>query len=191
MKESDKQNSHISSNLRIIYVLYLLIMVNTLLLRPSLHFITLHLTSRHYTCRQFSRHRYFFHFTQFTIAFLNLVLKILGLQSNVPNASAGSILEYVHFSTSPKRDTDLPSKVFASFYPLHLLCNDVHLLKTAPSLLGSCQQHYTQKTLQKVRYYASLHFVSYSPHTHTHTHTHTHNISNINEFQSKVILNTF
>jgi hypothetical protein len=134
------------------------------------HLTSLHFTSLHCTFRQFSLHCYSFHFTPFIIASLTLLLKMLGLNCNVSNASASSILKYVHFSTSPKRYTDLPSKVFASFYSLHLLCNDVRLLKTAPSLMESCQQHNTNKPLQKVRYYASLHFMSYS-HTHTHTHT--------------------
>jgi hypothetical protein len=49
MKECDKPNSHISSKLHMIHILYLLIMLDTLLLRPSLHFTQLHSTSLHFT----------------------------------------------------------------------------------------------------------------------------------------------
>ena len=44
MKECDKENKHRSSKLHMIYI-YLLIMKDTLLLRPSLLFTTLHYTS--------------------------------------------------------------------------------------------------------------------------------------------------
>jgi hypothetical protein len=51
---------------------------------------TLHLTSLYRNFRWFSPKFYSFHSTPFTIAFLTLLLKILGLQGKVPNASAGS-----------------------------------------------------------------------------------------------------
>jgi len=47
MKECDKRKSHISSNF--IWSIYLLKMVETLVLRPSLHF-----TPRHYSCWHFT-----------------------------------------------------------------------------------------------------------------------------------------
>jgi len=116
--------------------IYLLIMVDTQLLRPSLHFTQLHFTPLHYTCRHctsshlnfthlhittlsfdltpcrfptapfhftslhctfrlFSPHFYSFHFTPFIIAFLTLFPKILGLQGEVPNASAGSWFKFL------------------------------------------------------------------------------------------------
>jgi hypothetical protein len=46
----------------------------------------LHLTSPHFTS---------FHFTPFIIAFLNMFLKVLGLQRKVPKASAGSWFQFV------------------------------------------------------------------------------------------------
>jgi hypothetical protein len=66
-------------------------------LKLHLNFIPLHFTSHHFislhcTFRWFSPHFSSFHFTPFIIAFLTLFLKILGLQGNVPNASAGSWL---------------------------------------------------------------------------------------------------
>jgi hypothetical protein len=126
--------------------MYLLIMLDALLLRPSLqfttlyqttlHFTSLHFTSLHYTyphftsphlnvaqlhfstlsfgltpfifpiapfhrtsphCtyRWFSPHFYSFNFTPFRIAFLTLFLKILGLRQKVPNASAGSLFQFL------------------------------------------------------------------------------------------------
>jgi len=139
MQECDKRNSHISSKISI----NLLIMIDTLLLRPSrnfttlhpttlhstslhlsttsshLNFLQLHFTTLHYpliwfnpiqisyrstsphitplhltllpcTFRRFSPHFYSFPFTPFIIVFLNLFLKILGLQGKVPNDSEGS-----------------------------------------------------------------------------------------------------
>jgi len=56
MKERDNSKIHISSNF--IFSICLLIMLDTLLLRPSLHcstslrFTTLHPTTLHYTYRQ-------------------------------------------------------------------------------------------------------------------------------------------
>jgi len=69
MKECDKQKSHISSKLHMIYI-YLLIMLDTLLLRLSY-------TSLHYTCQHFtSSHLNFtqLHFTtlSFGLPHLNL-----------------------------------------------------------------------------------------------------------------------
>ena len=65
----------------------------------SLHFTTLHLTSLHFTAllprRWFSPHFYSFHFTPFIIAFLTLFLKILGLQGKVRKASAGSWFQFL------------------------------------------------------------------------------------------------
>ena len=104
----------------------------------SPHITTFHLTSLHCTFRRFSPHFYSFHFIPFIIAFLTFFLKILGLKGKVSNASAGSILKYVHFSTSPKKDTDFPSTVIASFYLLHFLRKDFYLLKSASSLLENC-----------------------------------------------------
>jgi hypothetical protein len=51
-----------------IYELYLLIMLNTLLLRPSLHFTQLHFTPLHYTCRHFTSSHLNFTQLQFTLA---------------------------------------------------------------------------------------------------------------------------
>jgi len=51
MKECDKRKSHISSELHLIYIIhsfrstYLVIMLDNLLLRPSLHFTALHPTT--------------------------------------------------------------------------------------------------------------------------------------------------
>jgi len=53
MKECDKRRNHISSKLHTIYI-YLLIMLDALLLRPSLHFTTFHPTTLHYTFRHFA-----------------------------------------------------------------------------------------------------------------------------------------
>jgi hypothetical protein len=47
IKECDKRKCHISSKLHMIF--YLLIVLDTLLLRSSLHFTTLHPTTLHYT----------------------------------------------------------------------------------------------------------------------------------------------
>ena len=67
MKECDKRKSDIRRKLHVIYIsiyrlsypahrwsMYLLIMLDTLLLRPSLHFTQLHFTPLHYTCRHFT-----------------------------------------------------------------------------------------------------------------------------------------
>jgi len=61
----------------------------------SPHITTLHLTSLHSIFRLFSPNFCSFHFTPFIIAFLNLFLKILGLQGKVPNASAGSWFQFL------------------------------------------------------------------------------------------------
>ena len=74
----------------------------------SLHFTTLsfglaplkfptapfHPTSLHFTFRRFSPHLYSFHLTPFVIASLTLFLKIVGLQGNIPKASAGSWFQF-------------------------------------------------------------------------------------------------
>jgi len=104
--------------------MFILIMIDTLLLRPSLNFTTLHPTILHYpliwlksisisyrsisphittlhltslrcTFRRFSPRFYSFHFTPFINAFLNLFLKILSLQRKVANASASSRFQFL------------------------------------------------------------------------------------------------
>ena len=98
---------------------HLLIMTDTLFLRPSLHFTTLHypliwlnpisisyrsislhittlhLTSLHCTFRLFSPHFCSFHFTPFITVFLTLFLKLIGLQLEVPNVSAASWFQFL------------------------------------------------------------------------------------------------
>ena len=59
------------------------------------HLTSLHFTSLHCAFRWFSPHFCCFHFTPFTIAFLTLCLKILGLQGKVPNVSAGSWFQFL------------------------------------------------------------------------------------------------
>jgi hypothetical protein len=61
----------------------------------SPHITTLHLTSLHCTFRRSSPQIYSFHFTPFIIAFLNLILKISGLQGKVSNASAGRWFQFL------------------------------------------------------------------------------------------------
>jgi hypothetical protein len=46
--------------------IYLLIILNTLLLRPSLHFTELHFTQLHYTCRHFTSSHLSFTYLHFT-----------------------------------------------------------------------------------------------------------------------------
>jgi len=99
MRECDKRNSHKSSELHTICVFW--ITIDTLLLRPSLQFTTLHYpliwpnpiqisyrtisrhtttlhpTSLRCTFRWFSPYFYSFHFTPFIIAFLTFFLKVL------------------------------------------------------------------------------------------------------------------
>jgi len=58
MTECDKPNSHISSKLHMIYI-YCVIMLDTLLLRPSLHFTTLHPTTLHATSLHLSTLHFF------------------------------------------------------------------------------------------------------------------------------------
>jgi hypothetical protein len=85
MKECDKRKSIKAANF--IWSIYLLIMLDTLLLRPSLHFTTFvdtsilliqispNYTSLHYTCRQFtSSHLNFtqLHFTSSHLNFTNV-----------------------------------------------------------------------------------------------------------------------
>jgi len=61
----------------------------------SPHITTLHLTSLYCTFRRFSPHFYSFYFTPFIIDFLTLFLKILGLQGQVPSASAGIFFQFL------------------------------------------------------------------------------------------------
>jgi len=56
----------------------------------SPHITTLHFNSLLWTFRCFSPQFYSFHFTPFIIDFLNLFLKILGLQRKASNASSGN-----------------------------------------------------------------------------------------------------
>jgi hypothetical protein len=78
-----------------ITTLYLTLLHFTSLHYTSPHITTLHLTSLHSTFTPFSPHFYSFHFTPSLIAFLTLFLKILSLQREVPNASAGCWLQFV------------------------------------------------------------------------------------------------
>ena len=61
----------------------------------SPHITTLHLTALHCTFRWFSPQFSSFHFLPFIISFLTLFPKILALQGKVPNASAGSWLQFL------------------------------------------------------------------------------------------------
>jgi len=54
MKECDKRKSHISTKIIWSTSIYLLLMLDTLLLRASLHLTQLHFTPLHYTCRHFT-----------------------------------------------------------------------------------------------------------------------------------------
>ena len=139
-------------------------MLDTLLLRPSLHFTELHLIPLQYTCRHFtSSHLHFtqlhfttlsfslntfkfpaapfhltslhctfrlfsphfssFHFTPFIIAFLTLFLKILTLQGEVLNVSAGSWLQFLMVPFTKKH------------FPISLLCFLSLIIRTWSTLL--------------------------------------------------------
>jgi len=60
----------------------------------SPHYTSPHLTSLHCTFRRFSPQFYSLHFSPFIIAFLTFFLKILFLQGEDPNASAGSWFQF-------------------------------------------------------------------------------------------------
>jgi len=78
--------------LHMIYI-YLLMKIDTLLLRPSLHFTASHLNFTAllddicHTSVRFTSPIYF--------AFLTFFLRIIGLQGKVPNASAGSWFQFL------------------------------------------------------------------------------------------------
>jgi hypothetical protein len=59
---------------------------------PTVQF---HLASLHCTFIWLLPHFYSFHFTPFIIAYLTPLLKILGVQGKVPNASAGSWFQFL------------------------------------------------------------------------------------------------
>jgi len=89
----------------------------------SPHNPTLHLTSLHCALRLFSPHFYFFHFTPFIIAFITLFLKILGLQGKVPNASAGSRLQFLMVLFTKE------------YFPISVLCFLSLIFRTWSTLL--------------------------------------------------------
>ena len=78
MKERDNSKIHISSNFILSICLLILVMWDTLLLRPSLycntslHFTTLHPTTLHYTYRHFTSSH--LHFTTFSFSLTQLHL---------------------------------------------------------------------------------------------------------------------
>jgi len=123
-------------------------MIDTLLLRPLLHFTqphfttlsfglphlnflplhftsptSIYLTSLYCTCRRFSPHFFSFHFTPFIIAFLTLFLKILGLQGKVPNASAGSWFQFLMVLFTKE------------YFPISILCFLSKIFRTISTLL--------------------------------------------------------
>ena len=154
-----------------LWSIYPLIMLDSLLLRLSLHFtplhytfwhfssshlnfLPLHITWHHYTSPHFtslhwfSPHFYSFHFTPFIIAFLTLFLKILGLQGKVPNVSAGSWFQFLMVLFTKE------------YFPISLLWNTVPIKGSSVnqhSLLSdmSCQNaaiHLSTFILQQLLY---------------------------------------
>jgi len=151
MKERDERNSHISSTLHMIHVssnndrhpvtktltpfiwsMYLLMMINTLLLRPSLHFTTLHPTTLHSTSLHLSTLHFFpFKLHPTTVHSTSLHLSILHF---FPFKLHPTTLHYTcrHLTSSHLNFTQL------HFTPLHYTCRHF-----TSSHLNFTQLHFT------------------------------------------------
>jgi hypothetical protein len=97
MKQCDKPNSHINSKLHMIYI-YLVIMLDVLLIRPSLNFTILHPITLHFTSSYLNFIQ--LHFT--TLSFSLTPFKFLTAPFHLTSHHYTSL----HFTTHA--DTSLP-----------------------------------------------------------------------------------